>query len=289
MPDALASRRRQIIAAGPLAASFAVSASRGARASKMVHRARGRASAYAGRVRVTLAIGILVLGCSRADSGNRSVRTNSEPGRAEPMAQPDASPAGDDDAGTPAPSSECPEPLVGAFQSSQAVWARSPAGDCCRYAPLGAAPSDWPFFLTEEACQNDCRCPSVDGEIQFRTSLECICSIEDCPSSIEEAEQSLCSNTSGPPVAAVQRVVGCGMVMVVDRNGFSGSGWVFEQPLESAGAPRLVGSSRFSDASTKGCDPNAWGAGRDFSECEEEVVTCQLCGESPGLEFPPCE
>lgn len=256
----------------------------------MVHRAPARASAYAGRVRGTLAIGILVVGCSRAGDGDRSVRTNSEAERAEPTTEPDASPAGREDAGASAPSSECPEPRVDAFQSAQAVWVRSPStGDCCRYAPLAAAPSDWPFFLTEEACQNDCRCPSVDGEIQFRTSLECICSLEGCPASIEEAEQLLCSNTSGPPVAAVQRVVGCGMVMVVDRNGFSGSSWVFEQSLESTGAPRLVGSGRFSDASSEACDPFVWGAGRDFYECEEEVVTCQLCGDSPGLEYPPCE
>jgi len=175
------------------------------------------------------------------------------------------------------------------------VWVRNPStGDCCRYAPLAAAPSTWPLFDSEDACQNDCRCAiTEDGEVQYRTSMECICSVEYCPSSIEEAEQYLCSEARFPPEPAVQRLVACGMVMVIDRNGYSGDGWVFEQPLEStdaaAAAPRLVGSTRFSDASSEACDTHTWEAGRDFFECEEEVVACQLCGDSPGPDRPPCE
>jgi hypothetical protein len=238
---------------------------------------------------------ILVVACGRADGGDRAVRTNDEPGReVSSPTRPDASPARDDDAGAPAPASECPAPLVNAVQNAQSVWVRNPStGDCCGYAPISAAPSTWPLFFTEEECRDDCRCAiGENGQVQYRASIECICSVEDCPSSIEVAEQRLCNDSSSALEPAVQRFVGCGMVMVVDRNGYSGVGWVFEQPLESTGAapgePRLVGSSKFSDATSEACTPDVWGAGRDFFECEE-VVTCQLCGDSPGPDFPPCE
>lgn len=243
------------------------------------------------------------MGCGRAQSQDRSVRANSEPGREELLAtSPDASSARDDDAGPlPLPSDgnasctgpecpDCPAPEGPAYQGARDLWARNPStGDCCRYGDIGAPPATWPFFYTEEACRNDCRCASVDGQIDPRTSLECICSVEACPSSIEEAEQRLC-NASPPPEPAVQRLVGCGLVVVIDRNGYSGTGWVFEQPLEStdAAAPRLVGSTRFSDATSETCEPFVWSAGPDFFECEE-LVSCQLCGASPGPEYPPCE
>jgi hypothetical protein len=251
-------------------------------------------------------LGILVVGCGRARSLDRSAPANGEPGREEsPTTRPDASPAGDDDAGAlPLPSDgdasctgpecrECPAPEGYAAQAARDVWARNPAtGDCCRYGDIGSPPATWPFFYTEDACQNDCRCASVDGQIDPRTSIECICSVEDCPSSIEEAEQRLCSSESFPFEPAVQRLVGCGMVIVIDRNGYSGTAWVFEQPLESTdaavAAPRLVGSNRFSDASSETCDPFIWFAGPDYYECED-VVSCQLCGDSPGPEQPPCE
>lgn len=116
--------------------------------------------------------------------------------------------------------------------------------------------------------------------------------MEDCPASIEEAEQRLCGSDPFPLEPAVQRWVGCGMVVVIDRNGYSGSGWVFEQPVESmdaaAAAPRLVGSERFSHTSSETCDPLVWLAGPAYYECED-FVSCQLCGESPGPEYPPCE
>jgi hypothetical protein len=261
-----------------------------------LHPRRCRAvTRLAGPCATALWLGVLVVGCGRA---------RSEPGREEsPTTRPDADPAEDDDAGVlPLPSDasctgpacrECPAPEGYPRQSSPDLWARDPStGDCCRYGDIGAPPATWPYFSTEDACQNDCRCASVDGQIEPRTSLECICSVEDCPSSIEEAEQRLCSSASFPPEPAVLRRVGCGMVIVIDANGFSGTGWVFEQPLESADAaataPRLVGSTRFSDASSETCDPHVWFAGPDFYECEE-FVTCQLCGDSPGPEYPPCE
>jgi hypothetical protein len=71
------------------------------------------------------------------------------------------------------------------------------------------------------------------------------------------------------PEAAVQRLVGCGLVMVADRNGYSGYEWVFEQASESgdSGPPasRLVGASQFSDAvSSDACETSTWEAGRGF-------------------------
>jgi hypothetical protein len=252
-----------------------------------------------------LFLGALVVGCGRAESQEQTVRASSEQAREKtPTMSPDASSAGGDDAGslplssdgntscTGAECSECPAPRGPANQGAPSLWARNPStGDCCRYGDIGPPPATWPYFLTEDACRNDCRCASVDGQIEPRTSLECICSVEDCPSSIEEAAQRLCS-VSSPPVPAVQRVVGCGLVAVLDRNGYSGTAWVFDQPLEPTGAaaivPRLVGSTRFSDAGSETCDPRVWFAGPDIFECEE-LVFCQLCGESPGPEYPPCE
>jgi hypothetical protein len=162
-----------------------------------------------------------------------------------------------------------------------------------------AAPIGWLRFDGEAACNTACLCSALEGfEGDFedlrpmRDTLECRCSLTTCPSTVEDAEQSMCAVISPP--AAVQRLVGCGMVLVRDRNGFSGYEWVFEQPSESGDAAplasRLVGASEFSDAtSSDACISSSWGAGRDF-ECDDaEVVTCQLCGESPGPEYPPCQ
>lgn len=128
----------------------------------------------------------------------------------------------------------------------------------------------------------------------MRDSLECRCTLESCPSTLEEAEQSMCAVTSAF-LPAVQRLVGCGMAVVIDRNGFSGYAWVFEQPNESsdaATAAGLVGASKFSDVdSFDPCPTSSWIAGRYFfEECDAaDVVTCQLCGDSPGPEYPPCQ
>lgn len=213
---------------------------------------------------------------------------------------PDATAAADDDAGAVSPpvgsAFECPAPQGLALQGAREAWARNPStGDCCHYDQINTAPQTWTLFFTEDACRNDCRCAVEHGQVQFRASIECICSVESCPSTIEEAEQRSCDEGRFPPEVAVQRLVGCGMVMVIDRNGFSGDGWVFEQPLESTDAavasPRLVGATRFSDASSATCDTSTWLAGRDFiSECDPaEVVACQLCGDSRGPDVPPCQ
>lgn len=101
---------------------------------------------------------------------------------------------------------------------------------------------------------------------------------------------------SSPLLPAVQRLVGCGMVVVIDRNGYSGSAWVFEQSNEPGDAAPpasgLVGASKFSDAVLlERCPSSSWRAGRDFfAECDDaEVVACQLCGDSPGPDYPPCQ
>jgi len=193
-------------------------------------------------------------------------------------------------------SSGCPGPRGLVVQGAPDGWVRNPStGECCHYDPINTGPQTWTNFPTEEACQNDCRCAVEDGEVQLRTSIECICTVESCPSTLEAAEQLLCDESRFPPEVAVQRMVGCGMVVVVDVNGFSGDAWVFEQPLESTdagpAAPRLVGSSRFSDATSETCSPFTWSAGRDFFlECDQaNYVACQVCGGLPGLPTPPCE
>lgn len=68
------------------------------------------------------------------------------------------------------------------------------SGGCREYAPLAAAPGEWPLFYSEKACRNDCRCAVEGGKVECPMSLECICSVEDCPSTIEEAQQRLCSD-----------------------------------------------------------------------------------------------
>jgi hypothetical protein len=252
----------------------------------------------AGRCLTAWWLGLLVAGCGRADSGDRAVRTGDEPFvEVEPTRVADAPAATDAGAVSPpdggAP--ECPAPQGLALQGVTEAWARNPStGSCCHYDNINTSPRTWTLFSTGDACQNDCRCAVEDGQVQHRPSIECICSVESCPSSIEEAALRLCDEGRFPLEVAVQRLVGCGMVMVIDRNGFSGDGWVFEQPLESTdaavAAPRLVGATRFSDATSEICDTSTWLAGRDFLECDlAEVVACQLCGDSPGPDVPPCE
>jgi hypothetical protein len=178
---------------------------------------------------------------------------------------------------------------------SEMAW---PAGNC---ANRTTAPTGWLRFDDEAACESECLCSALEGFegdfedlLTVRDSLECRCSLESCPCTVEEAERSMCSVIS--PLPAVQQLVGCGMVVVVDRNGYSGYPWVFEQPSESGDATPpasgLVGASKFSDAdSSDPCPTSAWGAGRDFfAECDDaEVVACQLCGDSPGSDYPPCQ
>jgi len=129
-------------------------------------------------------------------------------------------------------------------------------------------------------------------------SIECRCSLESCPSTLEEAEQSLCA-VAGPFLPAVERHVGCGGVVVVfDNNGQSGSAWTFEPPSESGdpapAAPRLVGAATFCGANSSDSDPchrAPWPAGHDFGiECDYgPVVACQVCGDSPDTDYPPCQ
>jgi hypothetical protein len=181
------------------------------------------------------------------------------------------------------------------------AWARNPAtGGCCLYTNQAAAPTGWLRFDSEATCNTRCLCSALEGfEGAFEDlravpdSLECRCSLESCPATVEEAEQSLCA--APLPTTAVQRLVGCGMVVVIDRNGYGGKGWVFDQPSESGDAAPpalLVGAMQFSDAdTTEACTSSSWQSGRDFfAECDPaEVVACQVCGDSPGSEHPPCQ
>jgi hypothetical protein len=254
---------------------------------------------------------VLALACGRAENApSSSLPTDlGSSDEDEPAASgPNEASMGDDDtndAGASLPSgdsAECPAPRPGATPGVAAGWARDPAtGGCCRYTNRTSAPIGWLRFDDEAACKSDCLCSELEGFegdfedlLPVRDSLECRCSLESCPSSLEEAERSMCAVIS--PLAAVQRLVGCGMVVVVDRNGYSGYTWVFERPSESGDAAPpasgLVGASKFSDAfSSEPCPTSSWFAGRDFfAECDDaEVVTCQLCGDSPGSDYPPCQ
>jgi hypothetical protein len=146
-------------------------------------------------------------------------------------------------------------------------WARDPAtGECGPYTNRDASP---------------------DGGLRFDSDIECRCSIESCPSTIDEAEQSLCGVT--PPPANVQRFLGCGLVVVFDLSGY---GWTFQQPRDSAtSAPRLVGAARLSEASSLDAgSPSSWGAGLDPGTCDYGPTSiCQLCGDDPATDYPPCE
>lgn len=256
-------------------------------------------------------LGALALACGRADDAQSSPlpilvrsRAESEP-TAPPPIESSTADADTDDAGPSLSSgdgTECPAPRREATPGVASGWARDPAtGDCCRYANKNAAPNGWLRFDFEAECKSRCFCSALEGfEGAFEDllgvpePLECRCSMVSCPSTLEEAEHSLCSVTAPP--AAVQRLVGCGMVAVSDRNGYSGYTWVFEQPSEAGDAEpppsRLVGASLFSDVSvSEACTTSSWSSGRDFfTECAAaDVVVCQLCGDSPGTEYSPCE
>jgi hypothetical protein len=179
------------------------------------------------------------------------------------------------------------------------VWSRNPAtGECCRYDDRVVAPEFWPSFDTDAACQKDCRCSVLDDLVEVagvngteyrygteRTSLDCRCSTESCPSTPSQAEQRLCE-----AFGAAQRREGCGMVFVIYSGDFNSSGWVFEPSLQSSDAgeatPRLVGGYE-SDDVPRQCGTYGWVAGREF-DCDS-AVACQVCGQSPGAPLAPCE
>jgi hypothetical protein len=277
---------------------------------RRVHQGGIRFEAGDGR-RLAVWLGVLALACGRADEAQSSSLPTGVGSSVEdepPASGPRESSRGDDgtnDAGASLPSAdsaECPAPRREATPDVAAGWARDPAtGNCCRYANRTAAPNGWLRFDDEAACKSECLCSALEGfEGDFEDllpmpdSLECRCSLESCPTTPEEAEQSMCDLEFLLP--AVQRLVGCGMVVVADRNGFAGYTWVFEPPSESGDAAlpasRLVGASKFSDAdSSDPCPTSSWRAGRDFfAECDDaEVVACQVCGDSPGTDYPPCQ
>lgn len=198
---------------------------------------------------------------------------------------------------SPADVGGCLPPARVEFSGGQAGWSRNPeTGDCCRYDDSVVAPPSWPFFDTEAECQSSCRCSELeDFRAEYasyeteRTPLECRCSSETCPSSIAEAELSMCNRDLALPVS---RREGCGMVVIADNNGLFGDAWIFEQPQAApdAGAAggRLVGALHFGDVPFAPCQAYTWVAGSSF-ECDD-VVTCHLCGDpTSGIPAPPCE
>jgi hypothetical protein len=242
-------------------------------------------------------LGVLVLACGRPDDGSSLPANAGAMGEGEPgVTEGDPT----SDAGAPPPhegSVGCPEPPSDA--GVVAGWARDPAtGECYPYVDRSSAPNGWLRFDLEAACETECLCSALEGfEGDFDdlssvrdSSLECRCSMESCPSTLEEAERSLCAVTSRP--VNVQRFVGCGVVAVFDSSGYA---WVFEQPSESGGsaapAPRLVGAAKFGDAcSSAACSTSSWTAGINVSECDYgPAFDCQLCGDDPNTDFPPCE
>ncbi|HTV17603.1 MAG TPA: hypothetical protein VMG12_03005, partial [Polyangiaceae bacterium] len=202
------------------------------------------------RLSTLTAVVLVALACSRArDGAEPSARVDDESGAAGASALPGP---GEPDAGGQGVSSpvdtngacgnaSCVEPAPGA--AGGAVWSRDPAtGGCTRHERRADAPPNLPLFDTEVECQISCRCSTLEdfiddvGEYNTeRTSLECRCSAETCPSSIAEAEQTMCNR----PLAMyfpVERREGCGKVVIADANGLAGDAWVFERPLESTDA-----------------------------------------------------
>jgi len=250
-----------------------------------------------------LCIALIGWACGRADDAPQTLtRTH-----LENLPTPAPSAPGNDDAGAVAPAGascsgpECPGCPAATleFSGGQPSWSRNPAtGECCRYDDRVAAPEHWPSFDTEAACQSDCRCSVLDGLNEIvgvngtdyiyateRTSLDCRCSKESCPSTPAQAEQRLCE-----AFGAAQRREGCGRVFVVFGGGNYSNGWVFEQSLPSTGAaavsPRLVGGYESSDAPGQ-CGTYGWVAGSEF-DCDSAAV-CQVCGESAEAPVAPCQ
>lgn len=241
---------------------------------------RNGAAASAGGGRHAAAwLGVLVLACGRADDepGSALSAGVGVKGEGEPTASaPHDSSAGDGaghDAGlspTSAAHLECPAARPDVITPSRLGYARDPAGgDCYAYTDRYGAPEGW---------------------LCFDSDMECRCSIESCPSTIEEAEQRLCAVTSPP--ANVHRLTGCELVAVVDYSGYE---WVFAQPSASGGsataALRLVGAAKYSQASSFDAGPTlAWSEGVSIAQCDYgPSFECQLCGDDPATDLPPCQ
>ena len=134
---------------------------------------------------------------------------------------------GDGAALPPVDAGLCPD--IGPNTARPQAWARSPeTGECCRYVSSLAAPPSWPSFETEAECEGSCRCSVLESLSEYsglyeteRTSLECRCSAETCPSTVEEAEQLMCSR-----FGSVVRSEGCGRVTIAYANGATGESWV---------------------------------------------------------------
>ena len=238
------------------------------------HRRTGASS----RVRCFMCIAAVAVACATDD------------------ASPERRDVGDGAALPPVDAGLCPD--IGPNTSRPQAWARSPeTGECCRYVTARAAPPSWPSFETEAECEGSCRCSVLEGLNEDfglyeteRTSLECRCSAETCPSTVAEAEQLICSRSSS---RSVQRLEGCGRVMIDMANGATGEAWIFERPLASVDAggasERLIGGHQFSDVPSGPCHTFLWIAGRGF-DCDD-VTACRPCDddESGLSSLPRCE
>jgi hypothetical protein len=138
-------------------------------------------------------------------------------------------------------------------------------------------------FSTEAECERSCGC----------LQLECVCNGIECPSTIEEAAQSLCeaANTDSAPGSAVVRREGCGQIYITSSNGFVVQAWLFalNAASDAGDAPlaSLVGSIAGVDVDTEPCATYGWTAGELF-DCAE-TVACQLCGVALGPQLPACD
>lgn len=143
-------------------------------------------------------------------------------------------------------------------------WALDPAaGECLYYANRSEAPDGWARFDSE---------------------VECRCSIENCPSTIEEAEQRLCAVASPP--APVLRFVGCCLASVGRYSEDRVEEWTFE--LSGDSAARILGAGRYSSGDAG--SPSNWQAGVDPGLCDYDgsSTVCLLCGEDPDVDWPRC-
>jgi hypothetical protein len=186
-----------------------------------------------------------------------------------------------------APAFVCPPPETGALCERRAWWGRDlDTGSCCRYPNRCAVPPSMPAYETEAACRTDCRCATVDrvvegGETYFvteRTTLECACESEDCPTDIQEETRRQCDAGN----TYLTRSEGCGMIRLADDTGFTGRHLLFDAETGS-----LLGLSAYSDVPTMRCNTWEFIAGAAF-ECDDATV-CHPCGVPMGSTIPACD
>ena len=227
------------------------------------------------------------LSCGRADSQPAAasppeLNPDGAPGSASSEADSGAR-ARETDGGSTSSSDEGPPPQT-TPAPSEMRWARNGGtGRCSPYDSTLERPVNLRVFSTEAECERSCGC----------RQLECVCSGIECPSTIEEAAQSLCANanTDYMPASAVVRREGCGRTYITSSNGFAVQGWLFAPGTSSdagnASSATLVGSTSFVDVDTEPCATYSWAVGESF-DCAE-ALDCQVCGVTLGAPLPACD